>query len=167
MKYFAYGSNMCTTRLRARVPSASFICTGTLTGHSLRFHKRSRDGSGKADAFETGNADDRVIGVVFDIDKAEKPKLDGAEGLGKGYIQKLVQVITDTGAVLPAFTYIAESSAIDESLKPYSWYKDFVIQGAKGYELPADYIASIEAVADLPDLDQEREDNQRKLLPCD
>ena len=53
--------------------------------HRLEFHKVGRDGSAKCDAFETGNPDDSVIGVVFDIHTAEKNYLDQAEGLGVGY----------------------------------------------------------------------------------
>lgn len=50
--YFAYGSNMSSARLRARVPSCRPIGIAFLPGHELRFHKRSKDGSGKCDAFQ-------------------------------------------------------------------------------------------------------------------
>jgi hypothetical protein len=64
---------MCTERLRKRVPSANPIITAKLQNHSLRFHKRSDDRSGKCDACFTGEAADIVWGVIFDIDAAEKP----------------------------------------------------------------------------------------------
>lgn len=48
MKYFAYGSNMLTERLRARCPSAHPIGTGIAMGFRLNFSKRGEDGSGKA-----------------------------------------------------------------------------------------------------------------------
>jgi gamma-glutamylcyclotransferase len=48
-------SNMCTGRLQQRVPSARPIAVAKLLNNSLRFHKRSdKDGSGKADAYFTG-----------------------------------------------------------------------------------------------------------------
>ena len=47
MLYFAYGSNMCTGRLRQRVPSAAPVRIAKLLNRSLRFHKRSDDRSGK------------------------------------------------------------------------------------------------------------------------
>jgi gamma-glutamylcyclotransferase len=53
MRYFAYGSNMCSGRLRARV-TCDFVTTAKLAGYQLRFHKLSRDGSSKCDAFRTG-----------------------------------------------------------------------------------------------------------------
>ncbi len=45
---FAYGSNLCQRRMVARVPSARVVGVGRLSGHILRFHKRSTDGSAKA-----------------------------------------------------------------------------------------------------------------------
>ena len=51
---FAYGSNMLTARLRERVSSAAAVGIGRLPGHVLKWHKRSRDGSGKCDIESTG-----------------------------------------------------------------------------------------------------------------
>lgn len=94
MKIFSYGSNMSTPRLAARVPSARFVRTGYVVGFTLRFHKRGRlDGSAKADMLRTGDASDRVWGVIWDIDPAHKPDLDRAEGLGAGYEEERVRVI--------------------------------------------------------------------------
>jgi len=47
---FAYGSNMCTQRMRSRVPSAEAVTIGYVGQRQLVFHKRSSDGSAKADA---------------------------------------------------------------------------------------------------------------------
>ncbi len=48
--YFAYGSNMSVRRLVARLPSASVVTTGFVTGYKLVFDKLSKkDGSGKCD----------------------------------------------------------------------------------------------------------------------
>jgi hypothetical protein len=82
MRYFAYGSNMCTGRLRRRVPSAQFFCVAKLSGHVFRFHKRSTDGSAKGDAQETHNLQDVVWGVVFYFADRKKSALDNVEGLG-------------------------------------------------------------------------------------
>lgn len=80
MLYFAYGSNMSTLRLRYRVKSAKPIGVAELEGFILRWHKKSKDGSGKCNAFP---ADGRaLIGVVFEFDFKEKRALDVAEGLG-------------------------------------------------------------------------------------
>lgn len=146
MRYFAYGSNMCTGRLHRRVPSAEFVCIAKLTGHVFRFHKRSADGSAKGDALETGNPQDVVWGAVFDIADREKPALDEAEGLGAGYLEKTTTVHCEAGNELQVSLYYADPSYIDATRRPYSWYKRFVIEGARQHALPMEYIDAINAV---------------------
>lgn len=145
---FTYGSNMYTVRIRKRVPSASPLGIGQLRGHTLRWHKRSNDRSGKCDAEATERETDVVWGVLFACRASEKSKLDQAEGLGRGYDEKEVEIITETG-VRKASMYFATDK--DPSLQPYHWYKDFVIKGAREYSLPQDYIDRLEAV---PSIDQ-------------
>ncbi len=149
VRYFAYGSNMLTARLRERVPSATAIGIGQLAGHVLRWDKRSgRDGSGKCDAEATGRPEDVVWGVVFELDAEDKPALEKAEGVGGGYIEKTVQVLTDAGP-LTAVTYYAIDK--DASLRPYHWYKALVIAGAREHGLPASYRSRLELVVTVSD----------------
>lgn len=160
--YFAYGSNMLTSRLRERTPSARPLCQATLSGYSLRFHKISKkDGSGKCDAFETGAMEDTVHGMVFLIDPAEKAELDRAEGLGYGYMEKTVTLQTISGQ-MEAVMYIA--TTIDADLKPYNWYKELVVAGAIEHQLPRDYITAIQCVVSETDPDSKRNDEAAKLL---
>ncbi|MGM0633527.1 MAG: gamma-glutamylcyclotransferase family protein, partial [Pseudomonadota bacterium] len=107
ISYFAYGSNMSLARLRGRVPTARLIDVAVLSAHSLRFHKSSPDGSGKCDAFHTGNPGDRVMGGIFAVHPDEKPVLDEAESLGVGYDEKRVAVQTLGGEVVEVSTYYA------------------------------------------------------------
>lgn len=148
---------MLAQRLRAvdRAPSAKFLTIAKLPGHVLKFHKRSKDGSGKCNALETGNPVDEVYGVVFEIDEADKPGLDMAEGRGKGYEEKMVD-LNSLNSTLTAHTYIADADYIDDSLLPYSWYKDLVIAGAKQHSLPREYIRQLQAVESQKDPDSER-----------
>jgi cation transport regulator ChaC len=138
--YFAYGSNMLTKRLAGRTDDCRPLGRATLAGHRLSFHKRSKDGSGKANAFRTGDEGDHVIGVVFEIPAAGKPGLDRAEGLNKGYRQKSVRVLLDGIGEVEAFAYTAEPSAIDECLKPTAEYREKVLAGAKEHGLPETYV---------------------------
>ena len=162
-KYFAYGSNMFSKRLCYRVPSAKAIGTYTLPAHDLRFHKRSKkDGSGKCDVYQTDDKNDAVIGRLFTIDTAHECKLNKVEGLGDGYDRKEVDVTDENGNTETAFTYYANKSHIDDSLRPYTWYKKHVLAGAKGGGLPAAYIAKIEAVEADEDPDRDREKNEMK-----
>lgn len=162
--YFAYGSNMSTARLRKRMQSCKRLGTATLPGHTLRFHKRSIDKSGKCNAFASGD-NENVVGVLFSFDPAERSKLDVAEGLGRGYAHARVTIINEAGYRQKVLTYLATCDYIDDSLKPYSWYKDFVLAGAREHGLPPayieEYIASVEAIDD-PNTTRDKE--QRATL---
>lgn len=154
--YFAYGSNMSVRRLTQRVPSARVLGVGTLDDHQLMFRKKSnRDGSAKCDVAPSSGC--RVVGVLFKIDPGEEKNLDRAEGLGKGYRKKDVDVSDAAGRNVRAFTYYASEGDIDPTLKPYTWYVEHVLFGAKEAALPAKYIDSLEAVESVVDPDPERE----------
>lgn len=162
--YFAYGSNMSTARLRKRMPSCTPLGIATLPGHALRFHKRSKDQSGKCNAFATSD-EDSVIGVLFSFDPAERGRLDKAEGAGKGYEPTTVTVINDKARRRKVLTYRATADHIDDSLKPYGWYKDFVLAGAAEHRLPEAYIAEhIQSVEAIDDPDKTRDAKERGTL---
>lgn len=153
MLCFTYGSNMSRQRLQARVPSARFFTVATLPGHRLRFHKHAHDGSAKCDAEETGSPQDQVIGVIYEIADEEKPDLDRHEALGFGYEQKMVELETAWGRA-QAWMYYA--TRLTSTLKPYHWYKEHVVIGARENGLPSDYIALIEATESVADPDVKR-----------
>jgi len=152
--YFAYGSNMRSAWLRARVPNAAVHRRAELRDYELRFRKRSSDGSSKCDVVP---ADGRVVhGVVFEIPLDEKPTLDAAEGLGRGYQEIRCTVTTPEGVSIEAFMYVAEANAIDEDLLPYSWYKRIVLAGAREHGLPAAFVATLEQMECRDDPEDER-----------
>ena len=162
MLYFAYGSNISISRLTERVPSAVSLGCHSLKEHDLRFHKVSLDGSGKCDAYFTSNAADIIYGVLFKIDPTEKPALDKIEGLGYGYEVKEVTVSTMDGWLIQATTYVAIK--IDQTLKPYSWYKNHFLIGAREALLPVDYIQTkMQTVETIEDKDRERDATQRAI----
>lgn len=167
MNYFSYGSNLSIRRLRVRVPSASPLGMGVLRSHELKFHKVStNDGSAKCDALATDNPDHLVYGVVYRILEDEKPHLDQAEGLGSGYEQKDVLIEMADGTAMRAFCYCA--TAIDPGLKPFDWYKEHVLMGARENNLPEVYILgikSIEAVWDSDTIRRERELSIYRKIP--
>lgn len=169
LRYFAYGSNMYSPRLRYRVPGCEVVAVARLPRYQLRFHKRGRnDGSAKCDAFHTGQPEDAVIGVLYAMPEAEKPGLDAAEGRGYGYGEQAVAVLLPDGAPVAAVTYVAAPDAIDPELVALGWYKDFVLRGAAEHALPADYVArcidSVAAIAD-PDRRRDREESGKLRFP--
>lgn len=153
---------MSIARLRARTPSAVSLGRHHLGAHDLRFHKSGTDRSAKCDAFHTGIQSDSVIGVLFELDRGEKAVLDRIEGLGKGYDEKTVVVVSAEGAPVQATTYVA--THIDDSLEPFSWYVHHVLTGALEALLPGDYIdARIRSVRAREDACRERDARERSI----
>ncbi len=158
--YFAYGSNMSSARLCERCPSAAPVGVAELAGYGLRWHKRSKDGSGKCDIISISDHG-HVFGVLYQIADSEKQALDRAEGLGYGYKKVNVQVLID-GTEITANAY--QATDIDESLKPYSWYQALVMAGAKEHGLPQDYIAQLSLITPMEDSDQNRHNEKMRLV---
>jgi gamma-glutamylcyclotransferase len=161
---FSYGSNMLVRRLQERAPSARVVATGILKGHALRWHKVGRDHSGKCDAFATGNDNDLVYGVVYDISEQDRPSLDAAEGLGAGYDEKEVEIHTATG-VVRAHVYYA--THIDSAMVPFGWYQALVVAGARQHALPGGYVARLMAAPSISDPDAARTLRNQRLLKTD
>ena len=138
--YFTYGLNMLARRLKMRTPSVVSVKTGYVNGRRLTFDKQSSDGSGKCGAETTGNITDRVYGVIFKIAVAEKPALDEAEGLGKGYEKEIIEVVITSDSV-KAMTYIATKK--EPILRPYNWYKAITIAGAVKHGLRSDFVGRL------------------------
>lgn len=153
-RYAAYGSNLHPGRLRERVPSATHLGTCFLASYSLRFHKRGKDdGSGKCNIIA---GDSGVFVAIFEIAEIERKELDRFEGLGYGYNRQEIQV-PEYG---PCSTYIADPGAIDETLRPLDWYKEYVLRGARFHGLPFDYVAALESVAADGDSDRLRSERE-------
>ena len=163
MLYFAYGSNMLTERLRARVPSAQPQTTAILPDHTLHFHKRSQDGSGKCSVSTASGSPSPVQGVLFDIDPEEASLLDEAESRGHGYERSSVAVTTGN-RTMQAFAYVAQTEFVDDALRPYHWYRHLVVAGAHQHGLPDAYRQQVAAVSSIPDPNPERRRTHRSLL---
>jgi len=161
MLYFAFGSNMSCDRLRQRISVQDRVGVYKLYGHSLRFHKCGQDGSGKADAYYTGNPEDYLLGVVYSLDPYYKRVLDKIEGLGSGYDEKVVSLVNDSDQKISATTYTART--IDDSLKPYKWYRNHLLVGAREAGFPASYIRYIRSFPAISDPDRTRAANEWSL----
>ena len=154
MYYFAYGSNLSTRRMLARIPDARFIGTGMIRGHQLRFHKIGLDGSAKCDALDTGHPEHVLHGAIYHIDADKITQLDHYEGAGQGYEKRHIKIIDQQGKYFDGFLYFATS--IDCSLKPFDWYKQHVVNGSREHGFKAEYVADIIAVESISDPNTER-----------
>jgi hypothetical protein len=136
-RYFAYGSNMSSARLRERVRSARALGAARLDGFAWRCNKRGADGTAKANLErEAGSS---VWGVLYELDRADLAVLDRAEG---GY-RRIGVAVDWQGERAPAETYVSDRLCGDA---PAAWYLAFLLAGAREHALPSDWVAALEAL---------------------
>jgi gamma-glutamylcyclotransferase len=148
MIYFAYGSNMDEARMRKRCPSARFLFKGRLPGFRLDFTRFSTTNQcGAADIIPDSSA--TVWGVVYHINDEHKPALEKAEGVPvRAYEQATLSVHPDGDDAqhIKVITYAVVTKETP-CPKPSEEYKARIVNGAKSWKLPADYIAGLERIA--------------------
>jgi gamma-glutamylcyclotransferase (GGCT)/AIG2-like uncharacterized protein YtfP len=142
--------------MRCRVKSAVFLGIGRLQGYQLTLHKRGMDGSAKADVVYTGKTGDVTWGVVYQMAKKHKSLLDDLECVIMGYDSIEVNIALSAGGGVQAWTYLARTTVIEKGLKPFTWYKAFMVHGARQHDLPAKYIGFLDAIEATLDLDTPR-----------
>ncbi|HAA45755.1 MAG: AIG2-like family protein [Halomonas sp. 54_146] len=160
MLCFAYGSNMSTQRLAARIP-ARVVTTALLPAYRLAFHQRSGDGSGKCDIVPASEQS-AVYGVIWEVASHHKPTLDRYEGLGVAYNETWLTV-TDMASdrQFEVQAYVGNVTAL--GIRPYTWYKHHVLAGAREHGLPAYYIRALERIEAHHDPDTERHAREMAL----
>ena len=150
MPYFAYGSNMNWTQMKARCPWANFVGVAQLPDNRLAFTRKSViPGCGVAAAvYEAGRG---VWGAVFEISEFDVGALDKCEGYRPGgernsYWRRECMVFLDGDEERPvtAETHIADREP--NPPPPNQTYKDFILSGARHWHLPDEYIAELEAI---------------------
>jgi len=161
--YLAYGSNLHPYRLRERVSSSRLVGLVELPGRALRWHLVSGDGSGKCDAPADGGGA-CVLGALYTLAEEEKPLLDRCEALDWLYGETRIVVRDAGGRAREAFLYLALTDHVDADARPYDWYRDIVLAGARALVLPDDYAAAIAAAPAVEDPDPERADDNRRRL---
>lgn len=136
--YFAFGSNMSSTRLRERIASAVVVSPGHLSGWRWALNKTGGDGSAKANIEPDPTS--TVWGVIYRLPLIELPRLDAIEG---GYERQRVEVVTASRAVL-CETYA--STRISEAMTAADWYLEHIVSGAEEHGLPDDWVAMLRAL---------------------
>lgn len=148
---FAYGSNMDFTQMRERCLSAVFVCIAMLKDHRLGFTRKSISrGCGVADVVPAIGKN--VWGVVYNITETDRAILDSKEGYKptraenqNAYNRRPVTVFPNgEGMPITVETYFAVPQ--ENPPLPNQTYKDLIVNGAKHWQLPADYIAELETI---------------------
>ena len=157
---FAFGSNMCSGRFRdySVVPEGSGRAA-LLQNYRLCFNKKSQDGSGKANVERYSGGE--VWGVLYTISAADLKVLDDGE---VGYYREKLPLRMPDGAPIEAWAYLAHESAKQSKLCPYSWYKRFLVEGAREHRLPAPYIEALQGIEADEDKNVRRDREKRSLV---
>ena len=160
---FAYGSNMCSGRFRDYgVHPRDGECAVLLADYRLRFNKLSqRDRSGKSNV--ESHPGGEVWGVLYTVSTADLAILDAGEG--RGYRRNNLSVRTVEGGDIDAWVYVATQPSDDPELRPYEWYKRFLVEGAREHALPPAYIAELEQIEAIEDTNRAR-DREKRALSC-
>lgn len=143
MLYFAYGSNISRKRLEDRVGPVVDLGLAKLAGYKIIFHKKSSDGSGKANIVEDKLS--IVLGVIYELNSEQMALLDQSE---KRYDRSDLQ-LDFGGQIVQAVAYIAQPESIDDNLKPTMEYLEHLMSGAREHSFPEEY-TSLFFCGDLP-----------------
>jgi gamma-glutamylcyclotransferase len=158
---FAYGSNMCSGRFRAYHLRPEGAGRGALlTGYRLLFNKASTDRSGKANV--EAHEGSETWGVLYEISDADLRTLDDGE---VGYRRLKLPVLATDNVESHAWVYVAVTTNSDAALRPYTWYKRFLVEGAREHGLPAEYITNLELIDAVQDANEVR-NRRKRALPC-
>ena len=137
--YFAYGSNMSTQRIQARIERAQPYGRAHWPDMALAFNKPGVDGSGKANLIPRNGA--RAWGVLFELHDDDWVTLDGYE---PGYERSTCGVHIDSGQIVQAQVYLAIPPFSETP--PHDWYRDHLLNGAVEHALPDEIVAWLRGI---------------------
>lgn len=107
-------------------------------GRRLECNKHGRDGSGKANLMEA--AGETVWGVLYRLSRHQLDTLDRFEG---GYTRAELEVHA-ADATHRAWTYV--SLRLTEDPRPFDWYKELMLAGAREHGLPDEWLARLQTL---------------------
>ena len=152
---FAYGSNMDFGQMRERCPSAQFVCIATLKDYHLGFPRKNKLGHGVAGALPASRV--FIWGVVYEITEYDLAVLDVKEGYrpsraaeDNSYNRRAGTVFPGGDETKPLNVEIYFAVPQENPPLPNQTYKDLIVNGARHWNLPADYIAELEKIQVAP-----------------
>ena len=152
MLYFAYGSNLDLAQMKQRCPLAKFVCRAKLAAYRLAF--TINDGErrcGVADVLPDKSKD--VWGVVYEFPDNELKDLDKKEGYKPDrpneqneYTREDHYVWREGDAKQPLLVALYRGHPQLDPPLPSDDYKNLIVDGAKHWNLPAQYIRELESI---------------------
>jgi gamma-glutamylcyclotransferase (GGCT)/AIG2-like uncharacterized protein YtfP len=156
MLYFAYGSNLHSEQMKKRCPAATFVCRAKLPSHRLAFTlKSSERDCGVADVlYQEGK---EVWGVVYELPENEMKDLDKDESFRSGrpddqnkYTRESHYVWPDGDLKRAMLVALYRGHPQLDPPLPSNDYKRLIVEGAKHWNLPAEYIREVESIQATP-----------------
>lgn len=152
MLYFAYASNMDWDQMRKRCPSSRFKCIASLKDYQLAFTRYSKTRKyGVADVVPYSGHD--IWGVVYQIDETDIASLDQGEGYqpsrpseANAYVREERYVYAEGNDDKPLLVSLYVANKENNPPLPDAAYKKLIVEGAKYWHLPSDYIAELERI---------------------
>lgn len=161
--YLAYGSNLHPLRLSDRVGPVECLGRVCLPGWRLCFDKRGSDGSAKANLRAAPDSPCQAWGAIFRLRRQQYATLDRFEGCGRGYETFWLDLkVADEET--PVLTYLTPSHWQTGNSKPYHWYLELVLAGARFHGFPSDMLEQLGRIESIADPNAERSKGQMRLL---
>jgi AIG2 family protein len=134
MLHFAYGANMHRAVMRRHAPNAE--PTGAASLADYRF-VITADGYASVEPARTHT----VHGVLWRLTPRDRVSLDTWENIAGGlYRAKTLSVLT-AGRRVPVLIYLARPRGPG---RPKAGYMELVLEAARAWNLPSDYVASLQ-----------------------
>lgn len=134
MLYFAYGANMDRAVMRKHAPAAVAVGIATLTGHRFVI---TADGYASIEAAPAQS----VHGVLWRITPRDRATLDVWEDVATGLYSAETLSVHEVSRRRRALIYIARRGPLG---RPKRGYMDIVVAAARAWNLPQDYILSLQ-----------------------
>jgi len=152
MLYFAYGSNLDWNQMKERCPSAQFVCRALIHDYRLAFTRQSKT-RGCAVADIVPHKGSCVWGVVYQISDYDIGALDKNEGFQpnrkrdeNAYVRENYHVYEEGNIEKPLSVTIYIANKQKNPPLPDDKYKKLIVEGAKFWHLPGDYVKELEQI---------------------
>lgn len=142
--YFAYGSNINLTSLRAKGVEPIASKRALLRGWKLKFNVKHwfRHEGGVGNIQPSSNPGDLVEGMLHIFPDEQLKNLDAMESYGFGYDRVTVPLETDDD-LTNGFAYIGLPEFLDDNCLPTQRYLNITIRGAEAAGLSKQYIDNL------------------------
>jgi hypothetical protein len=134
MLHFAYGSNMHREVMRRHAPNAEPLGVASLADYRFVI---TTDGYASVEPARTRT----VQGVLWRLTPRDRVSLDAWEGIASGQYRAEILPVRRGGLRRPALVYVAPRCGAG---RPKAGYMELVLFAARAWNLPPDYIASLQ-----------------------